>query len=278
MIIAFIILVPSILVAFDITSSPLSEVAECAVATTIAAPKKAAKGSRAKTNKISPVAAQYFAAVREKDKKGPTTNVHILAQRHLDGKTGPSLSIINTVLAPLGLSTTAAILEALRLLTGISVNLSERGTNSPDMTNFNGAIGDGRTTKKKGVYICTPLETGVQYVGGTLNAGSRVRSYLKPGQPSSGLIRPALVEYGLAAFKVEFLEIPSSLYTPGLETVLEQYYMFLLDPGFNVIKVAGSGGPTLFSEEQLLKAIQLRGTPMYMYEMVEGVLTLIQGF
>ena len=112
MIIALIILLPSILVAFDITSSPLYEVAECAVATTITVPKLSKKA--AKTKKISAVAAQYFAAVHEKDKRGPTTNVHILAQRHLDGRTGPSLSIINTVLAPLGLVTTAAIIEAPR--------------------------------------------------------------------------------------------------------------------------------------------------------------------
>ena len=103
-------------------------------------------------------------------------------------------------------------------------------------------------------------------MGGTINAGSRVRSYLKPSRGDTGQIRPALTKYGLSAFKVEFIMIPQSSLRLGLHTALEQYYIFKLNPQYNTVKVAGSGGLTILTPEQRLKQVQTLGRPVYLYD------------
>jgi len=41
--------------------------------------------------------------------------------------------------------------------------------------------GDSENNRFAGVYVFTHKTTGEQYVGSTLNLGSRVRTYFKPG-------------------------------------------------------------------------------------------------
>lgn len=72
--------------------------------------------------------------------------------------------------------------------------------------------------------------------------------YLEDKQ-SSSLICKALLKYGHSVFTLEILE-----YCKPSETIArEQYYMDLLKPGYNVLKVAGSSYGHKRSDETKLK-------------------------
>lgn len=93
---------------------------------------------------------------------------------------------------------------------------------------------------KAGVYCWTNLESGKKYVGSSIDLYRRFMQYYNIKYiiraAESSLICRALLKYGYSKFKLEVLEYcdPSSI----IER--EQYYIDLLNPEYNILKVAGS--------------------------------------
>jgi group I intron endonuclease len=130
---------------------------------------------------------------------------------------------------------------------------------------------------RSGVYMWTNNINGKRYVGSSINLGKRLSSYYnfdflsKPQHKM--LIYKALLKYGYSQFKFEILEYcdPSKL----IER--EQYYIDLLKPEYNVLKIAGSSLGAKHSEEAKAKiADALKGdnNPMYGKKRVHSLETL----
>lgn len=93
---------------------------------------------------------------------------------------------------------------------------------------------------KAGVYCWTHLESGKKYVGSSVDLYRRFMQYynikyITRGAKSS-LICKALLKYGYSSFKLEILEYCN----PSEVIAREQYYIDLLKPEYNILKVAGS--------------------------------------
>lgn len=91
---------------------------------------------------------------------------------------------------------------------------------------------------KSGVYIFTNKLTGKRYVGSSVDLGRRFGTYLSQKYLSSNLlpISKALLKYGYAEFRLEIIE-----YCEPKDVIQrEQFYLDLLNPEYNILKVAGS--------------------------------------
>lgn len=121
---------------------------------------------------------------------------------------------------------------------------------------------------RSGTYIYMWINTinGKRYVGSSVNLGKRLTSYYNfdfLNRPQHKMpIYKALLKYGYSQFKLEILEYcdPSKL----IER--EQYYIDLLKPEYNVLKIAGSSYGAKHSEETkalIAKALQGANNPMY---------------
>jgi group I intron endonuclease len=95
---------------------------------------------------------------------------------------------------------------------------------------------------KSGVYLLENLITGEFYVGSTIDLTNRLRCYLCPKhlkanlQRSQSLIHSALLNYNYSNFNLHILEYCS---TNNL-LLREQYYINILNPEYNICKIAGS--------------------------------------
>lgn len=106
---------------------------------------------------------------------------------------------------------------------------------------------------KSGVYRWINNSNGRCYVGSSTDLLSRLYSYYSlkylEEKQSSSLICKALLKYGHSVFTLEILE-----YCEPSETIgREQYYMDLLKPVYNILKVAGSSYGHKRSYETKLK-------------------------
>ena len=102
---------------------------------------------------------------------------------------------------------------------------------------------------KSGVYVWKNLVTGSIYVGSSIDLGRRFREYyrfdLLANKRPNSIIHRALLKYGYSFFSLEILE-----YCDKQETfVREQYYLDLLQPEYNICKVAGVYAGYKHSEE-----------------------------
>lgn len=93
---------------------------------------------------------------------------------------------------------------------------------------------------KAGIYMWTNLVNGKRYVGSSVDLSIRFRKYFSTSylEDFEGimLIYKALLAHGLENFKLEILE-----YCQASEVIeREQYYMDLLNPEYNILKVAAS--------------------------------------
>ena len=93
---------------------------------------------------------------------------------------------------------------------------------------------------KTGIYKWTNLKNNNCYIGSSTNLSVRISRYynlnilIKYGQNS--LINKALLKYGYSYFKLEILE-----YCDSKDLIKrEQYYIDLLNPEYNILKIAGS--------------------------------------
>ena len=107
--------------------------------------------------------------------------------------------------------------------------------------------------EKAGIYCWTNIESGKRYVGSSIKLYRRFTEYynikwvLRTAQ--SSLICKALLKYGYSKFKVEILEYCD----PSVVIEREQYYIDLLQPEYNILKVAGSFFGYKHTEETLAK-------------------------
>lgn len=91
---------------------------------------------------------------------------------------------------------------------------------------------------KAGIYRFINLENGKSYIGSSDNLGRRLRSYLNRNHllRHNMVIYKSLLKYGYSKFSWEILE-----YCIAEEcTVREQYYLDLLKPEYNILKIANS--------------------------------------
>lgn len=93
---------------------------------------------------------------------------------------------------------------------------------------------------KAGVYCWINIESGKKYVGSSVDLYRRFMQYYNikyiTRASKSSLICRALLKYGYSSFKLEILEYCET----SVLIEREQYYIDLLKPEYNILKVAGS--------------------------------------
>lgn len=115
---------------------------------------------------------------------------------------------------------------------------------------------------KSGIYRWNNLITRKSYIGSTKNlnkrfnvyySSSRMRKLLNRG---SSIIYNAILKYNTSNFSLDILEYCE----PEILIKREQYYIDLLKPEYNILKIAGSCSGRKFSEKTKERlSITLRG-------------------
>lgn len=115
---------------------------------------------------------------------------------------------------------------------------------------------------KSGVYRWTNLINGKSYVGSTVNLTKRLQAYYSPKQlihqlnKGKSAISSAILKNGLLNFKLEILEYCET----SLLIKKEQMYLDLLNPEYNILKIAGSRlGHKTSEETKEIISLALRG-------------------
>lgn len=186
--------------------------------------------------------------VHEKDNGQHTTNVHIIAKRHILSGVFTNVTIINTVL---DLSLTQQELDNITSIRPLECYLcNDIEQTRLTIQNIVGKIINviPYIFRKAGVYVFTNLRTGEQYVGSSLNLADRLISYFTSKSLSQG-IRLIFVDFR----KFHFSDYRLQIYiiqdrydsTPKeklfiITLALEEYLIFTLNSTLNTIKVAGA--------------------------------------
>lgn len=95
---------------------------------------------------------------------------------------------------------------------------------------------------KSGVYRWNNLITNKSYVGSSVSLGRRFRDYYsltsieKKLSRGSSAIHRALIKYGYSNFSLDILEYCDL----SVLIAKEQYYIDILNPEYNILKIAGS--------------------------------------
>jgi len=116
---------------------------------------------------------------------------------------------------------------------------------------------------KSGIYRWNNLVTGGSYVGSALNLTKRLSSYFSPRflkkeiLKSKSIISNSLLKYGYNKFSVDIMEYCE----PSVLIKREQYYLDMLKPEYNILKIAGSRLGNKHSLETLLKYKKRRLSP-----------------
>jgi len=92
--------------------------------------------------------------------------------------------------------------------------------------------------RKCGIYRITNLTSSKIYIGSSNNLSSRFRVYLNINQlmRSNMYIYKAILKYGYSNFTLDILEYCE----PNVLKKREQYYLDILKPEYNILKIAGS--------------------------------------
>lgn len=192
----------------------------------------------------------YMRIVHEKDNGLNTTNVHILARRHMLSGMPTNVTIINAVL---GLSLTQVQLDILTAIKPLECILCN------DIKQVRSAIQAIVGKRKKdnknchfyriaGVYVFTNGKSGEQYIGSSLSLAERLITYLTRKNIVEG-IRQIFVDFRnftLSDYKLEIYIIQNGYTITDraklliITLALEQYLIFTLNSKLNTLKVAGS--------------------------------------
>lgn len=110
----------------------------------------------------------------------------------------------------------------------------------PDMESAKSLILE-ENKDKCGVYLLTNRLTGKIYVGSSKNLAKRFKNYFSTGylkhiSRNMMIINKALLKYGYSKFKLEILEYT----TPDKVFEIEQHFLDLLEPKYNMLKYAGT--------------------------------------
>lgn len=113
---------------------------------------------------------------------------------------------------------------------------------------------------KSGIYLWVNQETRESYVGSAADLYKRLRIYYslitleKSLKRSKSRIHRALLKYGYSKFTLEILE-----YCDSKDLInREQYYLDLLKPEYNILKIAGSRLGSIHNEESRAKMSSLK--------------------
>lgn len=115
-----------------------------------------------------------------------------------------------------------------------------------------------------GVYVFTNKETGCRYVGSSVSLSHRLRSGYFGILKGKRAIELAILEAGLDNFYLDVYllpvnkmqdEAPNKLNFSNLVLALEQIFILLYNPEYNMLKVAGSSFGRILTVEQ--KAVNL---------------------
>jgi group I intron endonuclease len=113
---------------------------------------------------------------------------------------------------------------------------------------------------KAGVYVFTNKINGFCYVGSSIQLANRLKHDYLENKKGKGTrkIDLAFKEFDLDSFNLDIYVIPETLISEveqakTLALLLEQYYILLLNPEYNMLKIAGSSFGRVFSEESIEK-------------------------
>src|ERR1700760_443760 len=215
----------------------------------------------------------YWELIHEKDVDQETNNPHIIARRHITKGTPTDASIINLVQSKLGLlhKISKEELERLKIIKPILILFKKIKSHIKIRQILKGYIGETKT-RIAGVYVWTNLKTGDQNVGSSVDLYTRLRYYFKPSVLMEGnrLINQSMKEFGIENFKLEVYIIN----TIGMEyskikavtLSLEQYFIFILNPSLNLIKVAGSNPIVKHTEDHIASIKKANSKTVYVYK------------
>lgn len=200
--------------------------------------------------------------------EGDTSNPHIIAKRALRDKVEITRDLLNSINA---LSMKFEVSEEeFNIIKSLSFTHFKFPLSSTEQSKLNKLIGPSKAEYKDrlpAVYTWTSTD-GKMYVGGTPNVGRRIRKYMAPKAPKTGVgkIWRAKESLGLDNFTLGVGILPSGMREPRTMCfAAEQYWILALNPQYNDHKVAGGGGPTVQSLEALEAAIKVQGKPVYFY-------------
>ena len=106
--------------------------------------------------------------------------------------------------------------------------------------------------KKSGIYRWNNLVTGKSYVGSSINLSQRFTQYYSSThlrKKQSSIIYRSILKYGYIKFSLDILEYCES----SLCLSREQYYLDILKPEYNILKIAGSNLGSKQSEATKIK-------------------------
>ncbi len=93
---------------------------------------------------------------------------------------------------------------------------------------------------KSGIYRWNNVITGKSYVGSSINLSNRFSKYYSitflKNQIGSSIIYSAVLKYNISNFSLDILEYCED----NILSSREQYYIDILKPEYNILKVAGS--------------------------------------
>lgn len=129
---------------------------------------------------------------------------------------------------------------------------------------------------KSGIYRWTNVVNGKICIGSSVDLQRRLGEYLNPVRLAAELLRGesiiyrALLKYGYSSFTfevLEFVNIDGSLTNAERDALLlsrEQYYIDLLGPEYNILKLAGSNrGHTMSAETRAKMSAAKKGLPSH---------------
>jgi group I intron endonuclease len=103
-------------------------------------------------------------------------------------------------------------------------------------------LSENKNKKKSGIYRLNSLITGKSYVGSSKDLNNRLRSYYSTSNmerivnKEKSIIYKAVLKHGHSYFSLDILEHCEPIFLISRE----QYYIDLLKPEYNILKIAGS--------------------------------------
>lgn len=221
---------------------------------------------------------QMFKATNEVDTGQNTNNPYILAKRHFDSDNSTDIDVLNNVLAYHGLSVTPKEFDIIQSLNPVSLPYPLPNND----LHIHSVVGP--TTKRKsdmvaGTYVLSVKEDSRQYVGGSVNLSTRLRTYYNTKAKVSGRTMAVLMsQLGPTKFSLQVYVIPfdkfsalaplTKAYKDKLVLAVEQYFILQLKPVLNDMLVVGGGqtknlGPTL---GMVQSATTINSKLLYVYD------------
>lgn len=180
----------------------------------------------------------YMEKAFRKDKDPNTTNIHAIAMKHMLSIRPTDINIINIIQKT---NITQTELDSLTSIKPSKVQLIDCIKEIRNAIRI--VLGKGRSA---GVYVFTNNKNGKQYVGSSTNISSRLTTYFNSNYKyNSRLLLNDFKEFVYSDYTLQIFLIPNDFSSININIVriktlvLEQYYIFTLNPSLNTIKVAG---------------------------------------